>query len=290
MAFRTVVVQNRCKLEFSINYLICRKGNDVTRIVIDEIKTLVIDSLQVSITSGLINELLKKKVKILFIDEKHNPLGEMIPYQNNYYSFRKIKEQIAISKEKKDYLWKKITERKIINQANNLYIKNLRSEFDLLIDYSQNVELGDITNREGHSAKVYFNGLFGKDFSRDQENNINKFLNYGYSIILSSINRELKILGYLTELGIHHIGESNPFNLSCDLIEPLRPLVDLLVIENMVNDDNYKLEFIEMLSKKVKYNDKEIFLENAIRLYVEDMMHYLIYGIEEKIKFIDYEL
>ena len=290
MAFRTVVVQNRCKLEYSLNYLICRKGNDVTRIVIDEIKTLVIDSLQVSITSGLINELLKKKVKILFIDEKHNPLGEMIPYQNNYYSFRKIKEQISVSKEKKDYLWKKIIEKKIINQANNLYIKNLRSEFDLLIDYSQNVELGDITNREGHSAKVYFNGLFGKDFSRDQDNNTNKFLNYGYSIILSSINRELKILGYLTELGIHHIGESNPFNLSCDLIEPIRPLVDSFVIENVVNDENYKLEFIAMLSKKVKYNDKEIFLENAIRLYVEDMMHYLIYGIEEKIKFINYEL
>lgn len=290
MAFRTVVVQNRCKLEYSLNYLICRKGNDVTRIVIDEIKTLVIDSLQVSITSGLINELLKKKVKILFIDEKHNPLGEMIPYQNNYYSFRKIKEQISVSKEKKDYLWKKIIEKKIINQANNLYIKNLRGEFDLLIDYSQNVELGDITNREGHSAKVYFNGLFGKDFSRDQDNNINKFLNYGYSIILSSINRELKILGYLTELGIHHIGESNPFNLSCDLIEPIRPLVDSFVIENVVNDENYKLEFIAMLSKKVKYNDKEIFLENAIRLYVEDMMHYLIYGIEEKIKFINYEL
>ena len=64
MAFRTVVVQNRCKLEYSLNYLICRKGNDVTRIVIDEIKTLVIDSLQVSITSGLINELTNKNANL----------------------------------------------------------------------------------------------------------------------------------------------------------------------------------------------------------------------------------
>lgn len=67
MAFRTIVIESRCKLEYSLNYLIRRKGNEVNKVVIDEIKTLVINSLQVSITSSLLAELIKKKVKILFI-------------------------------------------------------------------------------------------------------------------------------------------------------------------------------------------------------------------------------
>lgn len=290
MAFRTIVIESRCKLEYSLNYLICRKGNEVNKVVIDEIKTLVINSLQVSITSSLLAELIKKKVKIIFIDEQHNPLGEVIPYQNNYYSYRKIKEQMNISNFSKDFLWQKVIICKIINQSKNLKHINKVKEYHMLLDYANNVVLGDITNREGHSAKVYFNALFGKDFSRDKDIQINKFLNYGYSIILATINREIKILGYLTELGIHHIGESNSFNLSCDLIEPLRPLIDKLVIDNKLNDDNFKEELINILTMKVKYNGKEIFLDNAIHLYIEDIMNYLVTNNEEKIKFIEYEL
>lgn len=289
MSFRTIVIASRCKLEYSLNYLICRKGNEINRVVIDEIKTLVINSLQVSITTSLINELIKKKVKIIFTDDTHNPSGEVLPYQNNYYSYRKIKEQINIPLERKNYLWKKIVISKIINQAKNLNILKKSKEYQMLLNYASQVEDGDITNREGHSAKVYFNALFGNDFSRDDDNDINKFLNYGYSIILSSINREVKILGYLTELGIHHIGESNSFNLSCDLMETIRPLIDNKIIIGEVDNENYKEKMINILTEKVKYNEKELFLDNAIHLMIEDMMNYLITGNEEKIRFIDYE-
>lgn len=290
MAFRTVMVSSRCKLEYSLNYLVYKNSETEKLILLDEIKTLVIDSLQVSITSSLLFELMKRKIKVIFIDDKHNPEGELVPYQNNFYSYRKIKSQMAISQEFKNILWNEIVVMKIINQAKNLnYLKKYDS-YQLLVDYSINVIEDDKTNREGHAAKVYFNSLFGKDFSRDDECNINKYLNYGYSIILSAVNREVKILGYLTELGVHHIGESNSFNLSCDLMEPLRPLVDSLIIKNEINDDNFKLKFIELLSKKVKYVGKDIFLDNAIKLYVEDLMGYLLSGDKGKIHFIEYEL
>ena len=233
---------------------------------------------------------MKKKIKVIFIDDKHNPEGELVPYQNNFYSYRKIKAQMEIPQSRKEVLWNEIIKSKILAQANNLAKSHRNDSYQLLLNYAMNVIDDDITNREGHAAKVYFNSLFGKDFSRDDDSNINKYLNYGYSIILSAINREVKILGYLTELGIHHIGESNSFNLSCDLMEPLRPLVDSLVIKDQINDDNFKLIFIELLSKKVKYLGKEIFLDNAIKLYVEDLMSYLLTGDIDKIRFIEYEL
>lgn len=290
MAFRTVIVNDRCKLEYSLNYLVCRKENDVKRVLLDEIKILIINSTQVSITSSLIAEALEKKIKIIFNDSKHNPIGECIGYYDNYYSYRKIKEQLAFSDDAKNYLWKQIIKEKITNQARNILYKNNKEAYDKLMLYASDVVDGDVTNREGHAAKVYFNSLYGNDFSRSQDIFINKAMNYGYSIILSTINREIKALGYLTEFGIHHIGESNPFNLSCDLIEPLRALIDSYVIKELVNEDNYKAKYINILGLEVKYNGKSIFLDNAIHLYVEDMLNFLKTGNIERIRFISYEL
>lgn len=290
MAFRTIVINNRCKLEYSLNYLICRKENNVTRILLDEIKILIINSMQVSFTSSLVAECINKKIKIIFTDDKHDPVGEIVGYYNNFYTYRKIKEQISFDENIKDELWKFIIKQKILNQARNLKFKDKIEAYNKLIDYYNDVEVGDSSNREGHSAKVYFNALFGYDFNRDLNVFVNKALNYGYSIILSSINREIKSLGYLTELGIHHIGESNQFNLSCDLIEPIRPLIDSLVIKEEVNEENYKSKYIELLSKTVKYNGLDIILDNAIHLYVEDMLNFIKTGNLDKIRFIEYEL
>ena len=144
MSFRTVIVSSRCKLEFSLNYLVYRNSECEKRILLDEIKTLVIDSLQVSITSNLLFELMKKKIKVIFIDDKHNPEGELVPYQNNYYSYRKIKSQMEIPQERKDYLWNNIIKSKIIHQANNLAKLSKNESYQTLINYALNVIENDV--------------------------------------------------------------------------------------------------------------------------------------------------
>ena len=160
------------------------------------------------------SELIEKKVKVIFCDTKSNPQFELTPYYSNYCSYKKIQNQINFEQKFKDLLWKRIIEEKIKNER-RLLEKLGKREASKLIEYEKNVEIGDLTNREGHAAKVYFNSLFGNKFSREDGNNrIIKYLNYGYSIIVSLINREIKLFGYLTELGIHHKGETNPFNLT----------------------------------------------------------------------------
>ena len=187
-------------------------------------------------------------------------------------------------------LWKRIIEEKIKNER-RLLEKLGKIEASKLIEYENNVEIGDLTNREGHAAKVYFNSLFGNKFSREDGNNkINKYLNYGYSIIVSLINREIKLFGYLTELGIHHKGETNPFNLTYDFFEPLRSYVDSFVANNLVNDDVYKDFFINMLSNQVSFDNRKIFLDNAIHLYVQSLFSALINKDISEVKFVEYEL
>ena len=289
MAFRNVIIVSRCKLDYSLNYLVIHKGVDVKKILLDEIRVICLNTTQVSITTALISECLKKKIKIILSDEKHNPVGEITPYYNNYYAYRKLKEQINFSDDVKDYLWQQLIKNKIYNQYLNLKEASLE-ECNILANYIDEVTLGDNINREGIAAKVYFKSLFGPGFNRDLVCPENIFLDYGYSIILSSINRLVKIYGYYTEIGIHHIGESNSFNLSCDLMEPLRPLVDKYIINGYVNLDNYKEEYVKMLELKVKYDNKITFLDNAVDEYVEDILAYLKTEDKTKIKFIEYEL
>lgn len=290
MGFRHLIVNNRCKLSYSLNYLIVRKLNEEKKVNLDEVELIVVNTLEVSITTALINELSKRKIKIIFCNEKNNPECEIVSYRNNFYSYRKIKEQIAFADYRKDYLWKRIVEEKIINQARNLQYFAKVAPYELLISYVSQVEDNDVSNREGHAAKVYFNALFGSAFSRQSDCEINKYLNYGYAVVLATINRVIKAAGYLTEVGIHHVGESNPFNLSCDFIEPLRPLVDSLVIKEEVNDKNFKEEFVKLFELRVTYGERSYFLSNAIELYVGDLLAYLRTGREEKIDFIRYEL
>ena len=263
MSFRSIIINSRCKLDYSLNYMVIHKGLEEKRILLDEIKIICINSTQVSLTCALISECLKKKIKIIFSDEKHNPNGEITPYYNNYYTYRKFKEQINFKDDFKYILWQKIIKSKINNQAINLKNAGFDNEYLVLQQYKNEVELDDKTNREGIAAKIYFKTLFGEDFSRSEYCEENIYLDYGYSIILSAINRIIKMYGYYTELGIHHIGESNSFNLSCDFIEPLRPLVDKYVLDGIVNIDNYKEEYIKMLELKVKFNNRIIFLDNV---------------------------
>ena len=140
-----------------------------------------------------------------------------------------------------------------MNQANVLHKAGF-TEAEKLYDYAQNVIFFDQTNREGHAAKVYFNRLFGKNFSREYECDINSALDYGYAILLSVFNREVVINGYITQLGIRHINEYNQFNLSCDIMEPFRVIVDWYVYNNrerMFNQE-YKYDLINLLNLKVE--------------------------------------
>ena len=144
-----------------------------------------------------------------------------------------------------------------------------KEEANMLFEYMEEVEFGDITNREGHAAKVYFNTLFGKKFTRTDENPINAALNYGYGIILSIFNREIVSSGYLTQIGLFHDNMFNQFNLSSDLMEPFRPLVDQLVVELKPEkfETEEKRKMLELLNKEVEICGKMEVVTNAIKIY-----------------------
>lgn len=272
MSFRTVVIANRCKLDYKMNYLEVRK-EDTKRILLDDIHTIIIENPAVSLTGCLLEALVAKKIKVIFCDSKRNPQSELVPYYGSHDCSRKIKTQIGWDDNIKGEIWTRIVREKIRKQADFLQELNKTDEEYLLRTYIDEMEYLDATNREGHAAKVYFNALFGKDFTRNDDNPINAALNYGYSLILSTINREIAANGYLTQLGFFHDNMFNQFNLSCDLMEPFRILVDRYVYANQFIefgvDEKHKM--LEVLELEIGINNTCQIFSNGIKIYVKSI-------------------
>ncbi len=276
MSFRTVVITKTARLNYKNRYLVVKNDLDEKYIHISEIDTLIIDSISVSLTSYLLKELLDNKINIIFCDDKHNPYSELIPFYSRYNTSKQIKHQINWSKERKNKIWKNIVKNKIKNQA-SLIKKIDKKRYLKLVEFVKEVQDNDATNREGHAAKVYFNTLFGNEFSRDLSSNINSALNYGYAVLLSTINKEVINNGYITQLGIFHKSEFNQYNLSCDLMEPFRPIIDNFVYYNKDRelDSNYKMDIVNIFNTKFKYNRKQYTLKDIIKKYVYNTLQSL---------------
>ena len=268
MSWRTVVITRQAKLEEKLNYLYVRDAESTTKIHLSEISVLMIESTAVSLTASLLCELSKRKIKVIFCDETRNPQSELVSYNDGCDTSLKLKKQIAWTEDFKKAVWTEIVREKILMQANLLY-EMKKEECDMLYRYIDEICFGDSTNREGHAAKVYFNSLFGKDFTRQNDSPTNAALNYGYSLILSCFNREIVALGYTTKLGLFHDNMFNCFNLSSDLMEPFRPLVDREVC-TMFGDafgKEEKAQLLSVLNQNVQFCGKSQTVANAIRLY-----------------------
>lgn len=272
MSFRTVVVTHRAKLNLNMGYLEVR-DEDVKKIFLDEIDILLIESQAVSMTAALLSALMEKKIKVIFCDEKRNPQGELIPYYGSGDCSRKIKKQLEWSEEIKGKVWTAIVKAKIRNQAIFLKELDMKREEDLLGSYLQEMLYRDESNREGMAAKVYFDAVFGMDFTRDKETPVNAALDYGYSLILSLVNREVSYNGYITQLGLFHDNIYNCFNLSSDLMEPYRILVDRMVYQNRFEqfEKEEKHKMLRIFETEVKIGGSRQVLPNAIRIYVRSV-------------------
>lgn len=290
MSWRIVNVSSISKLDLKLNYLVVRTENKITKINLSEISTLIVESTAVSLTAALLNEMIRRKIKIIFCDEKRNPSSELIGYYGSSDTSLRVRSQITWNDEIKELIWAEIVKEKIGNQS-KIIKKFSLNNYELMQEYVNEVKLNDSDNREAYAAKVYFNSLFGKSFSRSTNCSINSALNYGYMIMLSAFNREIVSSGYLTMLGIHHKNMFNQFNLSCDFIEPFRVLVDEKVYLNMLDkfEKEEKMMMLDVLNNQVKIDGKIQYVNNAIKIYVNSIFEALEEKDISKIKFLDYE-
>jgi len=273
MSFRTVVISQQSKLDLRMGYLVIRQGGATKRVFLDEINTLIVENPACCVTGCLLAEMVRKKIKIIFCDEKHSPVSELLPCYGNTDCSGRLREQLCWSPVFCRHLWTNIVRMKIQKQA--AFLSELGHEADAsrLNGYVAELEEGDVSNREGHAAKVYFNVVFGKNFKRGDGGAIDSALNYGYALLLASFNREIVACGFSTQLGLSHHNEFNYYNLSCDLMEPFRILIDRHVhacsFDEFFSREKHKV--LDIYNQSFLLNGTMQRLDNCIRLYVHSV-------------------
>lgn len=232
MTWRSVFISHPARLSLKQQQMLIEQDHAYT-VPLEDLSVIVIEAREVVITAPLLSALAQYGVTLLTCDDTFLPCGQWLPFAQYHRSLKILKLQINLSEPQKKQFHRHIIRAKIRNQA-------------WLIDYSghdiaaaqlrrmaDEVKSGDKGNFEAHAAALYFPLLFGDRFTRWSEHPVNARLNYGYSILRSAIARALVRYGFLPALGFFHHSELNAFNLADDLIEPYRPLLDLLVWENL---------------------------------------------------------
>ncbi len=293
MSWRIVSVSSLAKLDYKMDYLVVRTQDTIRRVHLSEISILLIESTAVSLTAYLLCELAKWKIDVVFCDEKRFPYGMLLPLHGSHDTSLRYKTQAAWPKERKDTVWAQIIRAKIRGQLSVLP-REREAERKLIFSYLPQVQPGDVTNREGHAAKVYFNALFGMGFTRSQDCPVNAALNYGYSILLSVVAREITACGYCNQIGIFHDNRFNAFNLACDLMEPFRPLIDRAVRDMELSEfgREQKRELLQVLNEQIQIDGRSQYTLNAIRIFVRSAFAALEQDAPDRLTFpeFDYEL
>jgi len=274
--WRTLVIQSKSKLTYANDNLIVSHGEQKSSVPLSQIKILLLEHPAIELNVSLIEKLSEKNIKMIFCNKKHNPCAEVIGYSEHTLTAGNLTRQAEWKKSEKDKLWQMIVSNKVKNQQYLLkkyHLLNAEAVLNLL----KSLKPGDTSNIEATAAKLYFSALFGSSFIRRTDNDINSALNYGYSIIQSQTNRCITMHGYHTAIGIHHHNETNPFNLTCDIMEPFRPFVDDYVYQHQKEEFNqdYRKALIALNTLEILYNGKHTQLQTAIDMYVLDCIKYM---------------
>ena len=275
MGYRQVIIKKSEKLHFKDNQLIIDKDESSIKVPLEDISYILIEDSSTVLTTRLLAELGKNAISLIVCDEKFEPTSIMYPYNYHFKQLDVFSHQLEIDDSIKNEFWNQIVKRKIENSIRVLEMTS-KEEFPIskLTEYINEITDGDSKNREGLAAKMYFRSLFGSDFIRFYDDNVNAALNYGYTIIASAIIRNLAVYGLNTYLGIHHSSKINNFNLAYDFLEPYRSVVDKFVYDN--KDDivlplsfEFRKKLINLLNKEVLHHNKKYTIEYSIGLLIK---------------------
>jgi len=229
-AWKTILITKPCSLSVKNLQLIYKLEDEpaTVSIPLEDITVIVIETNQANITTAFLSKCAENNIVLFSCDKYHIPNGSFLPFHQHSRLSQIAHIQVAMKLPLRKQLWQKIITQKIANQSKLLdYFDKNNTQIKLLIN---KVKSGDSENLEAFVAKKYWGLLFDK-FVRKQkkEDSRNIALNYGYAIVRGAIARSLVTYGLLPTFGVFHKSELNAYNLADDMIEPLRPMVDMIV-------------------------------------------------------------
>lgn len=275
MAYRNLMLTTPVKISCQKGQLVVRGENEYT-FPIEDLAAIVLESSQSTITAAALSALTQNGTVLFVCDQKHLPCGIAMPFAQHSRQLEISKEQLAWTVVAKKRLWQQIVKAKICNQAECLHMSQKEADAIYPRKRAAAVTSGDKDNVEATAAAFYFSALFGSGFTRGDESDFrNAALNYGYAILRGCMARCLCVYGFIPWVGLHHSSALNQFNLSDDMMEPYRPIVDLFVAtfmdENEKLNTQWKAQLFNLLNADILLNQKRYSVAYAMELQVQSL-------------------
>jgi len=203
-------------------------GEELGRVPLADIGVVVVNAHGATYTNNLLVALAERGAGMVLCGPNHHPVAWLWPMVGHHAQAARMLAQLHATKPLGKRLWQILIRAKIEQQGAVLNALGRQGAGFRLM--ARQVASGDPNNLEAQAARRYWPLLFGDDFRRDRDaGGINGLLNYGYTILRSATARAVVAAGLHPSLGIHHRHRANDMCLVDDLMEPFRPLVDLLV-------------------------------------------------------------
>ena len=242
---------------------------------------------ELSITTALIKKLTLQGISIFFLNRNLSTKaavmaeaeGNYLLRQRQYTSNNDLAVAINIAGNKID------SQEAVLKKYHKIYeteaFNNARIMLKIVKDSQQ------LLGVEGNIGKIYFRTLFSdigwiRRAPQTKEDIANLLLDIGYTYLFNYCDALLRLFGFDTYKGYYHQLFFQRKSLVCDVMEPIRPIIDFQLIKSFnlkqINDKDFvfrngRFEFKEGFKTGEKYNS--IFLE-AINAHKEDIYQYVL--------------
>lgn len=207
---------------------VAKNGSEVGRIAIDDIGAVIVHAHGITWSNHVFVRLSERGIPVVLCAQNHAPVAIVAPLEGHHAQGARMRSQVAASRPLQKQLWAQVVAAKIRMQGQViLAVEQNGKTFEML---ARKVRSGDPENVEAQAARKYWQLLFGPKFRRDKNGDgLNAMLNYGYTVLRAMVSRAICGSGLHPTLGIFHSNSYNAFALSDDLMEPFRPLIDMIV-------------------------------------------------------------
>lgn len=231
MGFRTLEISRAAEIHIKEGQLEITTEEGIATVPIEDLNQIMVHGANIRLSTMDLSILSQNKIMLMTLDEKYLPTAMVMPFAGHARQSKLMHAQVNIEDEICLSLWIRIIKQKITNQSRALSIMGLEGA-EKIAKYVTSINKENVDYNESFAAKEYF-AFYQEGFNRRTEDPINSRLNYGYAVVRSAIARKLVATGFHPTFGIHHNNQLNSFNLADDLIEPYRPIVDLVAHENI---------------------------------------------------------
>lgn len=228
-------------LSISKNSLVIKElGKTKSKISLQYISKILIDTQNVSISTKLIYKALQKGITIEFLDKELKLVGNIVSFNSSMYRLHLIQLQYYNDAKKRLALAKAFIKAKVKNQINLIrykdkYFNIFKLTIDKMKENAKKIEtaktIEELMGIEGSISVLYWEAI-GKIvhqpyFSRDPraKDVINSSLNYGYAILYNTIQKAIIKAGLSPYISFLHVMQSDKPTLVFDMIEEYRSFI-----------------------------------------------------------------